>query len=239
MAEIAVPIPILVIARLIGVPETRIDDFRVWSEAAVLGLNPVRTPEENEKMAWGQKALEKFFLEQMEDRRQSPREDLITDLVKIQAAGNALSDTEIRLNLTGLLIGGNLTTTDLFGNGLRALLLHPGEMIKLRGDLNLLSLAIEEMLRFDPPVTNTTRVISEDRLVGGCPMKQRQSVWVSLNGANRDPEVVDHPDRFNITRKHVPHVSFGGGAHICVGAPLARLEAKFFFRAMLDRYKSI
>jgi cytochrome P450 len=239
MAEIAVPIPIHVIAHILGVDESRLKEFRAWSEAVILGLNPVRSEDESARLEWGSEALDEYFIAEMEDRRRTPKDDLISDLVGLQADGVPLSDSEVRRNLESLLVGGNLTTTDLIGNGIMLLLTHPSELAKLRQDPSLVGAAVEEILRYDPPVANTSRVIPGDMEVGGCPMHAHQSVWMSLQAANRDPAKFEDPETFNITRERVPHITFGGGAHICIGAPLARIEAKQVLTTILKKYSNI
>lgn len=239
MNEIAVPVPILVIARILGVEEDRVKEFRAWSEAAILSLNPLRTPEESELLEWGRVKLEDHFKELMEARRKEPRDDLISDLVALQAEGVDLSDGEIRVNLGGLLIGGNLTTTDLIGNAIWLLLTVDNQYQKLVDKPELIGAAVEEALRYEAPVAITTRVIPDEREVGGCPMHASHSVFASLHAANRDPKVFDDPERFNIEREHIAHVAFGGGSHICIGAPLARMEAKAALANLVERYPDL
>jgi len=239
IGEVAVPIPILVIATILGVERARFREFREWSEASILGLNPLRTPEETARMEWGSGKLMEYFTELMAARRAAPADDLITDMVQLQAGGAPLSDDEVRVNLSALLIGGNLTTTDLIGNGVWLFLNHPQELAKLKADPALAAAAVEEILRYESPVAITNRVVSEERTVGGCPMHAHQSVITSLHAANRDPEVFEDPDRFDITRKHAPHVAFGGGAHICIGAPLARIEAKQALVRLYQRFPDL
>lgn len=234
--EIAIPIPILVIAKVLGVEANRIREFREWSEAAILRLNPVRTPEQTNYMEWGQGKLEEHFTELMELRREKPLEDLISDMITVQAEGAPLTDEEIRTNLGGLLIGGNLTTTDLIGNGMWLLLTHPEQLAKLKEDSGLATSTVEEILRYESPVAITTRVIPDNREIGGCPMEPHHSVFMSLHSANRDPDVFDDPDEFNISPREEGHVAFGGGSHICIGSPLARIEAKRVFARLFERY---
>jgi cytochrome P450 len=240
MADIAVPVPILVIARILGVDEARVADFRAWSEAVILSLNPLRSAEETSLMEWGGEQLEIYFTELIEARRQQPEDDLISDMVALQASGEAgLSDAELRVNLQALLIGGNLTTTDLIGNGVWLLLTHPDQLRALRADPSLSRSVVEEVLRFESPVAVTSRILPEDRVHAGCPMKHRQSVWVSLHSANRDAEKFDTPDVFDITLDRQSHVAFGGGSHICIGAPLARIEARRVFAHLFQRYPNM
>ncbi|KCZ92837.1 cytochrome P450 [Hyphomonas johnsonii] len=240
MAEIAVPIPVLVIARILGVDEHRLPEFRQWSEDVILGLNPVRTAEETARMESGSIALDGYFNELMAARRTTPGDDLITDMVQLQARGDApLTDDEIVINLGALLVGGNLTTTDLIGNGVWLFLKHPDQLAALKADPGLASQAVEEVLRYEAPVSATSRILEHDRDVAGCPMKQRQVVFCSLAAANRDPETFAAPEAFDITQKRASHIAFGGGPHICIGAPLARIEARRVYLKLFERYPGL
>ena len=237
MADIAVPIPVTVIARILGVDEERLPDFRQWSEDIILSLNPVRTPEETERMEHGGHALDAYFTELMEARRKTPGDDLITDMVQLQASGDApLTDDELRINLGALLVGGNLTTTDLIGNGVWLFLTHPDQLAAFKADPALGAQAVEEVLRYEAPVSATSRIVEADKTVAGCPMKAHQVVFCSLASANRDETVFDAPEAFDITQKRASHVAFGGGPHICIGAPLARIEARRVFEKLFARY---
>ncbi|MBS0386472.1 MAG: cytochrome P450 [Proteobacteria bacterium] len=239
MAAVAIPVPILAIARILGVEEARYREFRDWSEGVILGLTTLRTPAQTERMEAAREAVYDYFITLMQARRAEPRDDLISDLVRLQAEGAQLSDDEIAINLIALLVGGNLTTSDLIGNGVRLLLTHPEELAKLKADPSLAGAAVEEVLRFESPVDITARIASHDMEVGGCPVTQRQTLMISLRAANRDPSMFEKPDCFNITRKHAPHVAFGGGAHICIGAPLARIEAAAAFREIFARFPKL
>lgn len=236
MEHIAVPIPILIIAHILGVDESRLPEFRDWSEGVILSLNPMRTPEETAYMEASGEKLDAYFTELMASRRQDPKDDLISDMVQAQADGGEFDDDELRVNLQALLVGGNLTTTDLIGNGVWLFLNHPDQLAALKADPSLGAAAVEEVLRYEAPVQATSRIVSEDREVAGCPMKKSQPVFMSLAAANRDPGKFDAPDAFEITVKRSSHVSFGGGAHICIGAPLARIEARRVYLKLFERY---
>ena len=167
ITQIAIPIPILVIARILGVEKERVGDFREWSEAVILSLNPLRTPEEDKLLEWGSAELDAYFKQAIEDRRATPQDDLISDMVAVVAAGADISDEELTRNLQSLLVGGNLTTTDLIANGVWLFLTHPEELAKLRADPGLVGAAVEEVLRYESPVAVTSRVLPEDREIAG------------------------------------------------------------------------
>ena len=239
MAGYCVPIPIDAIARILGVDPARLTEFRAWSEGIIQSLNPFRTPEQTAAMEAAAVAMSAYFVELMGERRAEPRDDLISDMVGLQADGVPVDDAELQLNLQALLVGGNLTTTDLIGNTVRNLLLNPGELAKLRADPGIVNAVVEEALRFEPPIDITGRIVKGDVEAGGCPMHEGQAITVSLRAANRDPEVFEDPHTFNVSRKHKPHVAFGGGAHICIGAPLARLETQVALVKLFERYPNL
>ncbi len=239
LSDFSIPIPIDVIGAILGIDVERRAEFRDWSEGVIQVLNPLRTPEQSEHMQHAGEAIRGYIGGLMMERRAEPRDDLITDMVRLQAEGAALQDAEIVANLIGLLVGGNLTTSDLIGNGVFLFLTHPGELAKLKADPALINQAVEEILRHDGPVDITARVAPRDMEVGGCPIKARQSMVTLLRAANHDPEVFDNPNTFDITRKPGPHLAFGGGSHICIGAPLARLEAQVAFTKLFARFPNL
>lgn len=239
MAAFCVPVPVDAIASILGVDPERLADFRTWSEGAIHALNPLRTPDQTAEMERCQAALADYFTATIAARRTDPADDLISDMVAAQADGAAITDAELRINLTALLIGGNLTTTDLIGNGVRQLLLNPDELAKLRGHPALIAPLVEEVLRFAPPVDVTGRVAPHATEIGGCPVAATQTVTTILRAANRDPAVYDDPHRFLIDAKRRPHLAFGGGSHICIGAPLARLEGQIAIAALFERFPQL
>jgi cytochrome P450 len=239
MSAFCVPVPIDAIAMILGVDQARLAEFRDWSEGIIQSLNPFPTPEQTAHMERSSVALGDYFMATIAERRAAPRDDLISDMTALQAGGAPLTDVELRINLSALLVGGNLTTTDLIGNAVHLLLKHPDELAKLRADPTLIAQVVEETLRYEGPVDVTGRIASRDMVVGGCPVKETQSFTFFLKAANRDPERFEDPHRFDVTRAHRPHVAFGGGAHICIGAPLARLEAQVAIPGLFNRFPNL
>lgn len=239
LADFSILVPIDVIARILGVDHARLKEFRAWSEGVIQSLNPFRTAEQTQQLVWAANELTRYMRGLMDARRAEPEDDLVTDMVQLQAEGAPLTDGELSVNLQSLLVGGNLTTTDLIGNGVWLLLTHPEELAKLKADPSLMNSAVEEILRYESPVDITGRIASRDMEVGGCPVHKTQSMFLSLRGANRDPETFPDPHRFDIARKDAPHVAFGGGAHLCIGAPLARLEAQVALGTLFQRFPNL
>lgn len=239
MSEFAIPIPIDVIGAILGVDIERRDEFRDWSEGVIQVLNPFRTAEQTAHLEHAREKIVAYIESLMSARRAKPEDDLVTDVVRLQHEGAQLSDAEIIANLIGLLVGGNLTTSDLIGNGVYALLTHPNELAKLKADPTIVNQVVEEVLRYDGPVEITARVTARDMELGGCPVRARQSVVTLLRAANHDPDIFDQPDRFNVTRPPHAHIAFGGGSHICIGAPLARIEAQAALGRLFERFPAL
>ena len=239
LSEFAIPLPIDVIGAILGVDVARRAEFRDWSEGVIQVLNPFRTPEQIAHLERAGEAIRTYIERLMAARRAAPEDDLVTDMVRLKAEGAELQDAEIISNLIGLLVGGNLTTSDLIGNGVYALLTHPEELAKLKNDFSLVNQVVEEVLRYDGPVDITARVAPRDMEVGGCPIRHHASIITLLRAANHDPEVFDDPDRFDVSRKPGPHIAFGGGSHICIGAPLARIEAQAALSKLFQRFPNL
>jgi cytochrome P450 len=239
MAQYCVPIPVDAIASILGVDGDRLDDFREWSEGVILGLNPFRSPDQTVILERCRTALRAYFHEQIKRRLTAPEDDLISDMIALQLEGAAINDNELVINLIALLVGGNLTTTDLIGNGARLLMLHPFERDKLLANPELASSLVEEVLRYEGPIDITQRIMAEDVEVGGCPVRGTQAVTTILRAANRDPAVFKDAEAFLIDARRAPHLSFGGGSHICIGAPLARLEGQLALLKLFQRFPAL
>ena len=242
MSELAYPLPITVIAEMLGVPPEDRDQFKKWSDeiSVVLSGDAAALPADELRRAIAARhELVEYFRTIVTRRRAAPQEDLLTALVRAEEGGGRLSEDELYSTAVLLLIAGNETTTNLIGNGLLALLRHPDEMRKLQAGPTLIASAIEEMLRFDSPVQLTTRMAKVDLEIQGTMIRRGQWVYLVLAAANRDPAQFPDPDRFDVARKENKHVSFGAGPHFCLGAPLARLEAQLVFRTLLSRFPGL
>jgi cytochrome P450 PksS len=230
----AFPLPITVIAEMLGVDQERRDDFRRWTNALLFGRDE----------AAGRVAVMEFiqYVNSLIDaRRDTDTGDILSALVRVEEEGDTLDRMELLSMVFLLLVAGHETTVNLIGNGTLALLQHPGQFALLRENLDeLLPSAVEEMLRYNGPVeTPTTRWASEDISIGGVTIPEGDLVLPSLLGANRDPAVFAHPNTFDITRDPNPHIAFGAGVHFCLGAPLARLEATIAFKHLVQRLPAL
>jgi cytochrome P450 len=239
IAEFAAPLPILVIAEMLGVDPGDRSQFKRWSDARAHVLNPARTPEQRAELAAAGQGLNEYFARAIDARRGCRGADLISLLVDAEEKGDRLSAREIVITCNLLLVAGNLTTTDLIGNGVLALLRHPSQLAKLRAHPELVPNAVEEMLRYDTPVVQVGRFALEPLEIDGRELRAGQPVTCSLLAAGHDPAVHPDPHRFNIERADTTHLAFGGGAHYCLGAPLARAEAQIAITALLKRFPGL
>lgn len=238
---LASPFPITVIAEILGIDPADRGDFKRWSDDAALSFDPMLAPDVAERVATSSVDLRAYLADALRRRRIDPGDDLISTLIAVQDAdGDQLSDDEAVSAIALLLLAGNITTTtDLIGNGLLALLQHPDQLDALRAAPSLIDNAVEEMLRYDPPVLATDRIAMAEMSIGGCPIRKREWIWPVLSSANRDPAMHPAPDRFDTRRENIHHVSFGKGPHLCVGAPLARMEAQIALGSLIKRFTNI
>jgi len=240
IADFAGPIPTVVIAEMLGVDPQMHADFNRWSDSSVkIAFNPFPAGDELKEGEAARASLDEFFLKEIALRRRDLGNDLLSDMIRAEEEGEKLSEEEIITQCNLLLVAGNVTTTDLIGNGIKALLDHPAQLKKLRENPGLIKNAVEEMLRFDTPVTNSGRIANRTIEIAGCPVLKGDSLTTSLAAANHDPAVYPEPDRFDIERDDTHHQSFGGGRHLCLGAHLARLEAQEAILALLHRYPNL
>ena len=236
MDAYARPLPTIAIALMLGVDTARRHDFKRWSDGKMQMFNPKRTPEQGAMLASCDAALVDYFRQMIQMRRQERRADLISSLIDAEEEGGQLDEAEIIGVCTALLIAGNVTTTDLIGNAVLALLQNPSELDKLLAEPNLVRSAVEEVLRYDSPVVHGTRIATEAMQIGRCPVAAGQTINAMLYAANHDPEAHPDPKRFDIERPDKHHSSFGGGAHFCLGAPLARAEAQIALSTLLKQF---
>jgi cytochrome P450 len=237
MRDFAEPLPAIVIAELLGVPARDHRQFKQWS-SELLAEGPARAfePGAQQRTAALFRRLREYMRGIVTERREAPGEDLISGLIEAQEERDALSEGELISTSLLLLIAGHETTTNLIGNGLLALLRNPDQLERLRREPGLLENAIEELLRFDSPVQATVRIATEDVAIGGAVIPKDAVAVVLLGAANRDPAEFPEPDRLDLARANVRHLSFGLGTHFCLGAGLARLEARTAFRGLLERF---
>jgi cytochrome P450 len=236
--DYAFPLPIIVIAELLGVPAEARNNFREWSNAAVSGDT---TQEYVEKVLLPHmEAFVGYLRAMFEEKRKNPKEDLISALVRAEEAGDKLSEDELLAMVFLLLIAGHETTVNLIGNGTLALLQHPGELQKLKSDPALIKPAVEELLRYDGPVeTSTERFAREDVRIGDTVIPKGEMVMVVIAAADHDPERFPEPDELDITRPDNKHLAFGKGIHHCLGAPLARMEGQIALGTLLRRMPNL
>ena len=239
IASFAYPLPIIVIAEMLGVPPEDMDLFEGWSNDISLNVEPVLDQEGVERVRRARSELCEYFERILEQRRREPRDDMVSVLAAAEEQGDKLSHEELITTLILLLAAGNETTRNLIGNGMLALLAHPDQMQRLRRDPALIGSAVKEFLRFDSPVQNNGRAALEDLRIGGKQIRAGQLVIGVIGAANRDPEVFADPETLNIARTGPSHLSFGRGIHYCLGASLAEMEACIAFTALLRRYASI
>ena len=236
---IAYPLPVIVMAELLGVPPKDRAQFKRWSERRARVLEPTVTLPEKQIAYQAALELDTYFLGIINQRRKEPRDDLISSLVAVEEAGDRLTQEELLVMLRLLLIAGNETTTNLIGNGMLALLRHPEQMQRLREDHSLIPTAIEELLRYDSPVQVDGRTVTEDIEIGGRSLKRGDSIVLLMGAANHDPEVFRQPEQLDIMRQEGSHIAFGRGIHYCLGAALARAEARVAFTALLERFAEL
>jgi cytochrome P450 len=235
--EFAVPLPLTVIADQLGVPRSNLANFKKWSDASVVPISGMATPEQLIESQQLTLELQDYFIERIAERRIEPRDDMLSDLIHAQLEGERpLEDLEIVSLLNQFLVAGNETTTNLIGAALQFLLQNPAELAKLNADPTLLANAIEEAIRMETPVCGMWRVTTREVQLGGQKIPQGAMVMLRYAAANRDEAVFEDGESFHIDRPNArEHLGFGMGIHYCPGAALAREEARIGLGMILER----
>jgi cytochrome P450 len=236
------PLPVTVIAELIGVPTSDREQFKAWSDALVAPLGSIffgpPPPEGIAEQRRIRRDFEAYFTRLVEERRRQPRDDLLSGLVVAELEGSRLAFDELLAMLILLLVAGNETTTNLIGNAALDLLAHPDQLALVRVRPELTATAVDEVLRFSSPVQMDPRRATRDVTLHGTTIAAGEFVLCWLGSANRDEAVFEHADAFDVTRTRSPHLAFGFGPHFCLGASLATLEAETALRVLLARTRS-
>ena len=242
MWDFAVPLPILVISEIVGIPADDRERVKQWcDDFALVATNFYAniSSEQLERGLHSTMAFRAYLAAQVDQLHRAPRDDLLSSLVHAEEEGHRLTLDELLANVLLLLNAGNETTTNLLGNGLVALLQHPDQLRRLRDDPTLIPTAVEEFLRYDSPVQFMGRIAPKDVECGGKRMHRGDLVLPVLAAANRDPSHFHDPDRLDVTREPNHHLAFGHGHHYCAGAPLARLEGRIAFTTMLAECQTL
>ncbi len=239
MEKLAYPLPMIVIAEMLGVPTEDRERFNAWSNDVALALEGRRSEEQNRRMHRSRRDLAEYFTSVIEIRRDDPRNDTVSALITAEESGDKLTHQEMLSMLVLLLVAGNETTKNLIGNGLLALLYNPKQLEPLRDQPELIDATVEELLRFDSSVQIDGRTVLEDVEIGGKKISAGQRLILLIGAANRDPEVFDEPDRLDVQRSNGNHISFGRGIHHCLGAQLARIETQVALDKLLARFTDL
>jgi cytochrome P450 len=240
VSGLALPLPSQLICEMLGVPIADRDRFTRWTAVATHILRgSYLKGEERLRVQATTGELAGYFSALIEERRKQLGDDLISTLIRAEEAGDQLSPTELLIQAMGLLIAGFETTVGLIALGAKNLIDHPAEQARLRREPGLIAGAIEECLRFEGPIGLTTRVLHADAEFEGRTIPKNTTVWLSIWSANRDPAQFEAPERFDITRAHNPHLAFGAGTHLCLGAHLARVEAQEALGALIARTREL
>jgi cytochrome P450 len=237
IALYAEPLPVQVIAELLGVPESDRHLLRPWSNAIV---KMYEYDVSDEKRTAAERASAEFvdYLRSLlVERRRAPSDDLLTSLLaETDAEGGRLTEDELVTTCTLLLNAGHEATVNVVGNGVTALLRHENQLAAVRADDSLVEPAVEELIRYDSPLQLFERTAVADTRIGDVVVEQGTKIAALLGAANRDPAVFERADDFDVARADNPHLGFGAGIHFCVGAPLARVELQTSLRTLLRRF---
>jgi len=239
VAELAAPLPVHMIAELLGWPEEQRHRLRPWSARIVRLYEKDHTSDDETQAEIATREFASMLSGLAAERRAAPRDDLISELVAVSDAGDRLAPDELISVCMLLLNAGHEATANAAGNGLWALLRHPEQMTRLRADASLLPSAVDEMLRYDAPLQLFHRYVLEDMEYRGFELHRGETVGLLYGSANRDPRAFDRADEFDVGRAPNRHLAFGAGVHFCLGAQLARLELEGLFGTLLERLSTL
>jgi len=239
IGDLAFPLPVIVIAEMLGVPSKDRAKFKRWSDDLGEGLEPLLSDDQLRRANEATLQLTEYFRRIIHQRRLAPRDDLISAMCAAEQNGDALSEEELFSACILLLGAGNETTTNLIGNGMLALLRNPDQLRRLCDDPSRIGGAVEELLRYDSPVQMSGRAALQDVQIGDKTVRKGQFVTVLFGAANRDATQFSEPDRLDIGRAAGRHMAFGYGIHFCLGAPLARVEGQIAIAALLRRMPDV
>lgn len=239
MAAVAKPLPVIVIAEILGIPREDRAQFARWSRQRARLLEPTVSMQARRIADRASREFNHYVRQVIAQRHAAPRDDILSTLVQAEEEGERLTEQEVLNTVRMLLVGGIETTTNLIGNGMLALLRHPEELERLRAEPDLMPEAVEELLRYDAPAQATFRRVLQDAQMGGIAMERGATIVLLMGAANRDPEVFETPDKLDIGRTGGPHLSMSRGIHHCLGAALARLEGRIALEMLLERFPTI
>jgi len=240
IADLALPLPAIVTAEMLGVPSSDWKQLTMWSAdfAQVLG-NFQHNPEHATRVMRSLNAMCDYFRAAVQEHRVDPRDDLISAFLSAEINGDRFTEEEVIANTIVTMVGGQETTTNLIGNGVLTLLKHPDQLEQLKADPALLPSAVEELLRYESPSQHTARLAPDDVELGGKMIRKRQAVIAVMGAANRDLERFAEPDQLDLTRQDNRHVAFAWASHFCFGAPLARIEGQIALGTLLKRMPNL
>jgi pimeloyl-[acyl-carrier protein] synthase len=240
LADFANRLPAIVTAEMFGVPISDHEQLKAWSADFAEALGAFQhDPERAVKVLKTTEEMTRYFQSAIREQRVHPRDGLIHAFLTAEIDGDRLTEDEVVANCIITMVGGQETTTNLIGNGTLSLLRNPAELERLRQDPGLIPSALEELLRYESPSQQTTRMAPDDAALGGKRIRQRQAVIAVMGAANRDPDRFPDPDRLDLARTDNRHLAFGWASHFCFGAPLARIEGQTAFATMLRRLPNL
>ncbi len=237
--DLAYPLPVTVVADLLGIPREDHKKVKAWSDAFALFMGNPTSPEISKQASQGMDYLMDYFRALISKRRELPQNDLLSSLIFAQEQEGFLDEEDVLSNCVLLLFAGHETTTNLIGNAMLALFNNPVQFQLLRDQPSLLPLALEEFLRYDSPTQWTARLAKDPIEIGGKTIHKGQNIMLLLGAANRDPSQFVEPDQLDITRRENRHLAFGYHRHFCFGAALARLEGQIAIGTLIHRFPSL